>query len=77
MRAKKTKITPDLGTFFHALFGFLSVILGREWLFTIIFIIKQVVLDCYFGHEDFGITSGDLAEYSAGLIMGLILILFL
>ena len=69
---RKTRITRDWGLLFHFLFGFLATFLGHPWLFTLIFLFKQLILDLMAGGEDPSIVSGDLAEYSAGLVAGAI-----
>ncbi|MEM1588976.1 MAG: hypothetical protein QXT26_06710 [Thermoproteota archaeon] len=83
IKKKFPEIDMDAGTFVHALFGFLGVILGRALkqlpfvvsLFSILFVLKQL-LDVY-GGEVPKVTGGDIAEYSTGLIVGLIIIVLL
>ena len=66
----KTIVTRSFGTLIHILFGFLAVYFSREWLFTLIFLFKQS-LDVLNG-EDPAVTSGDIASYALGLIIGLV-----
>ena len=68
-----TKTNFDLGSIIHYFFGFLAVILGHEYLFTIVFIIKQLG-DAFLTKEDWSETSGDIIEYMAGFITGVILL---
>jgi hypothetical protein len=70
--ALKTKISFDLGTIAHLIFGFLAVFLHYEFLFTLTFIFKQVI-DVY-GGEDVEKTSGDIVEYCIGLVAGAIVL---
>jgi hypothetical protein len=70
--ALKTRISFDLGTIAHLIFGFLAVFFHYEFLFTLIFIFKQVV-DVY-GGEDVEETSGDIAVYCFGLVVGVIVL---
>jgi len=72
-RPKATEI--DFGTFAHFLFGFLGGILDASYLFTGIFVFKQY-MDWRAG-EDWPETSGDIAEFSSGLVFGLIVKQFL
>ena len=74
---RKTRITRDWGLLFHFLFGFFATFLGHPWLFTLIFLFKQLILDLIAGGEDPSIVSGDLAEYSAGLVAGALVRFFL
>jgi len=74
-KPKATEITFDLGTIAHFLFGFLGGVLDVSYLFTGIFVFKQY-MDWRTG-EDWPETSGDIAEFSTGLIIGLIVKQFL
>jgi len=69
---RQTKITLDLGTVFHVLFGVLAVVLGREWLFSSFFVIKQMI-DLIWGGEEPAETSGDLVEYLVGFCVALLI----
>jgi len=69
---RQTKITLDLGTVFHALFGVLAVVLGRELLFSSFFVIKQMI-DLIWGGEEPAETSGDLVEYLVGFCVALLI----
>lgn len=70
----------DVGTFIHFIYGFITPVLGlmigdlpfAVGLFTTLFVLKQL-LDVY-GGEVPRITGGDIAEFTAGLIAGLILV---
>jgi len=68
-RILKTVVTKSFGTIVHVCYGVLAGILHQEWLFTIIFLFKQF-LDVYNG-ENPAVTSGDIASYALGLIIGL------
>jgi len=70
MKVHGTRVISDLGTIFHFLFGFLGGILDTSYLFAGIFVFKQY-MDWRTG-EDWPETSGDIAEFAAGLIAGLI-----
>lgn len=65
----KTTVKLDLGSVVHFIFGALAALLREEVLFTAIFLVKQL-LDVY-GGEDPAEASGDIAEFTAGLIVGL------
>ena len=67
---RATKIGLNWYDALHVLFGFLAVSLRREWLFTIIFLFKQLV--DFLGGENPAECGGDVAEYSVGLVLGLI-----
>lgn len=67
----RTTIKLDLGSVIHFAFGVLAALLREEALFTVIFLVKQL-LDAY-GGEDPAEASGDIAEFTAGLIVGLII----
>jgi hypothetical protein len=69
---RQTKISLDWGSIYHVLFGLLAVLLNMEYLFTVIFLVKQFG-DAYFLGEDWADTSGDIVEYVIGLIIGLCL----
>lgn len=69
-RIYKTIIEFKKGMLYHILFGFLGATLGYVWLFTLIFLFKQM-LDLIDG-EPPARVSGDVAEYSVGLILGLL-----
>lgn len=64
------KIGLDWGSLVHVVFGLLAALLHQEWLSTIIFLFKQAV-DLY-GGEESSETSGDVAEYTIGLVSGLV-----
>jgi len=66
-----TRISWDLGTLVHFLWGLAGGILA-PWLFTAVFIFKQA-LDHFRGEEDWAETSGDIAEFCGGLLLGLAL----
>ena len=68
----KTKITLDGGTLVHFIFGLLALLLDQAWLFTVIFLTKQMI-DLAWGHEEPSETGGDIAEYSLGVVIGLVL----
>jgi len=70
-----TEITLDFGTIFHFLFGFLGGVLDASYLFAGIFLFKQF-WDFKEG-EEWAETSGDIAEFSSGLVAGLIMKRFL
>jgi len=70
MRDHGTRVIFDLETIFHFLFGFLGGILDASYLFTGIFVFKQYM--DWRTSEDWPETSGDIAEFSTGLIAGLI-----
>ncbi|MEM1928978.1 MAG: hypothetical protein QXH81_03325 [Thermofilaceae archaeon] len=71
----KTCIGLDWGSLVHAAFGILAVLLGFEWIATLIFLVKQLV-DLY-GGEEACETAGDMAEYALGLTVGYALRLLL
>jgi len=70
-----TVLKPDLGSVAHVIFGLLAALLHAEYLFTAIFLVKQVG-DALLAGEDWAETSGDLVEYSVGLVAGLFLRVF-
>lgn len=61
----------DWGTVIHFVWGLAGGVLGQPWLFTLIMLFKQF-LD-YWEGEDWPETSGDIAEFAAGLLVGLAL----
>ncbi|MBS7642778.1 MAG: hypothetical protein QW374_04910 [Candidatus Bathyarchaeia archaeon] len=63
------------GVIFHILFGFIGAVLGYPWLFSLIFIFKQI-LDLIDGDPPARI-SGEVAEYTLGLILGLLVDAFI
>jgi len=67
-RQLKTDISLDWGTLVHFVFGLLAVFLGYEYLFSAIFCLKQLI--DYHAGEDYGETSGDIAEFALGLVVG-------
>ncbi|MEM2233924.1 MAG: hypothetical protein QXP81_10350 [Nitrososphaerota archaeon] len=67
----KTCVGLDWGSLAHVAFGVAAVLLGFEWLATLIFLAKQLV-DLY-GGEEACEASGDIAEYALGLTVGFIL----
>jgi hypothetical protein len=69
-KTRQTKISLDWGSMFHVLLGFWAVLLNMEYLFTAIFLVKQLG-DAYFLGEDWAETSGDIVEYVIGLMIGL------
>jgi len=69
-RPKVTEISLDWGSVAHFLFGFLGGILDASYLFTGIFVFKQL-WDFREG-EEWAETSGDVSEFSSGLVVGLI-----
>ena len=71
-RTRQTKVSLDWGSIIHILFGLLATMLNMEYLFTAIFLVKQLG-DAYFLGEDWADTSGDIVEYVIGLIIGLCL----
>jgi len=75
MRVHGTQVIFDLGTIFHFLFGFLGGILDASYLFAGIFLFKQF-WDFKEG-EEWAETSGDIVEFSSGLVVGLIVKQFL
>jgi hypothetical protein len=70
--ALKTRISFNLGTIAHLIFGFLAVFFHYEFLFTLTFIFKQII-DVY-GGEETEETSGDIAEYCIGIVVGAIVL---
>jgi hypothetical protein len=72
MRKRITSIRPDLGSVAHVVFGLLAALLHAEYLFTAIFLVKQLG-DALLAGEDWAEASGDLAEYAIGLVAGLFL----
>jgi len=66
-----TKLTLDRGTLAHVLFGLLGPILGYPELFTAVFCVKQVG-DYLWSREEWPESAGDITEFSAGLVVGLI-----
>jgi hypothetical protein len=75
MWERVTAIRPDLGSVAHVVFGLLAALLYAEYLFTAIFLVKQLG-DALLAGEDWTEASGDLAEYSVGLVAGLFLRVF-
>jgi hypothetical protein len=75
MWERVTSVRPDLGSVAHVVFGLLAALLRAEGLFTAIFLVKQVG-DALLAGEDWAEASGDLAEYSVGLVAGLFLRVF-
>ncbi|MEM3646593.1 MAG: hypothetical protein QW334_00410 [Thermofilum sp.] len=72
---RSTRVKPDYGSIVHFIFGVLAVLLNQIPVFTAIFLFKQAV-DLVTGeHGDE--VSGDVAEYSAGLILMLLCGVFL
>jgi hypothetical protein len=67
-----TAIRPDFGSVAHVVFGLLAALLYAEYLFTAIFLVKQLG-DALLAGEDWAETSGDLVEYAIGLVAGLFL----
>jgi len=72
-KPERTEIRLDFGTFVHFLFGMLAAWLGSEYLFTTIFLVKQIACDLLVGGEDYAEQSGDIAEFASGLVVGLVL----
>ena len=70
-RARATEVSADWGSVAHVLYGFLAALLHVEYLFTAIFLVKQVG-DVLLTGEDWSETSGDIVEYSVGLVVGLV-----
>ena len=70
IRIRGTKVDINWGTLIHVLFGLLAVFLHQEWVFTVIFLFKQYV-DLH-GGEASDECSGDIAEYSVGLVLGIL-----
>jgi len=74
MKPLKTQVDLNLGSLLHFLLGLLSVLfggLGYTALLTFLFVVKQL-LDFIEG-ESGSECSGDLAEFTAGIVTGLIL----
>jgi len=73
---KRTKITWDLGTLAHFVYGLMSAFLRPLYLtmpvFTAIFLLKQSI--DWLSGEDYAEQSGDIAEYATGMVAGLLLI---
>lgn len=69
-RVYRTIVEFKHGMIFHVMFGFIGALLGYPYLFTLIFMFKQV-LDLMDG-EPPAVVSGEIAEYSLGLIIGLL-----
>ena len=72
---KATKVGLDIGSICHFLLGLLSTIfggLGYTILLSALFILKQI-LDLMNG-EAYEETSGDIAEFCSGVIVGLVLL---
>jgi hypothetical protein len=72
VRGRATKVSVDWGSVAHVAYGFLAALLHAEYLFTAIFLVKQLG-DALLAGEDWAEASGDLAEYSVGLVAGLFL----
>ena len=65
-----TELTINVYGLIHFLFGYLGVMLGFPYLFTGIFVVKQLI--DYHAGEESEITSGDLVEFSGGLVFALL-----
>jgi len=74
-KAKGTEITLGFASIAHFFFGFLGGVLDASYLFTGIFLFKQF-WDFKEG-EEWAETSGDIAEFASGLVVGLIVKHFL
>lgn len=59
------------GTLIHVIFGLLAAFLRQECLFTLIFLFKQVV--DLIGGESSSECSGDVAEYTIGLVVAMLI----
>lgn len=57
----------------HVAWGISAVAFGQLWLFTTIFLVKQV-MDWATSKEGWNKTSGDIVEYCAGIIIGEVVI---
>jgi len=68
MQSLRTVVRMDLGSVVHVICGHLAVLFRQEWLLTVIFLVKQI-LDVFDG-EDVAETSGDIAEFVFGMMIG-------
>jgi len=70
MTSRETRLSWDLGSLAHILYGVAAALLHAEYLFTTIFLVKQLG-DALLLKEDWAETSGDMVEYVVGLSAGL------
>jgi Na+-driven multidrug efflux pump len=63
-----TEIDLGFGSLVHVVFGIVATIFGKELVFSLLFIVKQII--DLVGGENPNETSGDIAEYACGLVLG-------
>jgi hypothetical protein len=66
-----TTIDLGFGSLVHVAFGIVATIFGKELVFSLLFVIKQII--DLVGGEKPDETSGDIAEFACGLVLGCLL----